>query len=209
MSPIVTACAPPPCLAHRKFSHSSSLRPQFLGSCRWIHAPSSSLAGLLARCAQTFPPEASVFLPRRDSYASIRPLMSGGGNASRWKDRIDRCAGWGNDEPDHDDAKVYSIAGHLRRESRDVQTNERGDKHPSAEPRHRSDIPLHRRCVRLLCDAASGAFRQAGCHFLTISRVTRWEWVTNIPCAIDSSRSTRALGLRLTASSHARARLIQ
>ena len=83
MSPIVTACPLPPCLAHHNFSHSSSLRPQFLGSFRWIHAPLSSLAGLLTRCAQTFPPAASVFLPRRDSYASLRPLMSGGGNASR------------------------------------------------------------------------------------------------------------------------------
>ena len=82
MPPIVIACVPP-CLAHRKFSHSSSLRPQFLGSFRWIHVPSRSLARLRARCAQTFPSEASVFLLRCDSYASIRPLMSGGGNASR------------------------------------------------------------------------------------------------------------------------------
>ncbi len=44
---------------------------------------SSASAGLGARCARTFTPEASVFLPRRDSYANIRPLMSGGGSANR------------------------------------------------------------------------------------------------------------------------------
>ena len=73
----------PPCLAHRNISHTSSLRRQFLGSFRRIHTPSRSLAGLRTRCAQTFLPEASVFLPQRDSYASIRPLISGGGNTSR------------------------------------------------------------------------------------------------------------------------------
>ena len=44
-------------------------RRKFLGFFRWIHVPSSSLAALRARCAQTFPPEASVFCPATPVYA--------------------------------------------------------------------------------------------------------------------------------------------
>ena len=81
VSTIVTACAPAVSSASEFSSYFFPAAP-VSGSFRRIHTPSSPLAGLRTRCEQTFLPEASVFLPRRDSYASIRPLISGGGNTS-------------------------------------------------------------------------------------------------------------------------------
>ncbi len=88
MLPIVTTCAPPVSSAWEIF-HISSQRPQFLGSFRRNHAPSSSLAGFRARCAQTFPLAATVLASSR-SYVSA-PIDG------RWRQREsfnaveDRC----------------------------------------------------------------------------------------------------------------------
>ena len=79
---IITRCAPLR-LARGQFFEFSCLRPHFLGSYHLNTRLSNSMAGLRARCAQTFPPEASDFLSRRDSYASIRLATTGGGSASR------------------------------------------------------------------------------------------------------------------------------
>ncbi len=51
------------------FFRSSSLRSQFLGSFHWIHALSSSLAGLRRPLCAEFPPEASFFGPAAAFYA--------------------------------------------------------------------------------------------------------------------------------------------
>jgi hypothetical protein len=58
--PIVTACAPPPCLAHRNSSPLLYCRPQFLGFYLPNTRFSGSLAGLCVYCARSFPLAATV-----------------------------------------------------------------------------------------------------------------------------------------------------
>ncbi len=82
MLPIVTTCAPPVSSAS-EFSPFFDCRPQLL--CFYLPNArfSNCLAGLSSYLCADFSYCGQYFLPRRDSYASIRPGMSGGGNASR------------------------------------------------------------------------------------------------------------------------------